>query len=435
MIHAERVLLSLLDDVEALERIARSGFDPAVMPTQPLRRIVTWALEEFHRTKCLQAPSREALMASWTQSLEDAEYELIEEGYEADSIDWAMEWLNSNYLHAQWQALVKKSAPAVAKAAPSERVELVQDFVSDFVQLSFQVGDQTHQVTVGEGMRRIMQTYERRKAGTGGVGLKLGYEEIDQHTGGVQDGELAIMAAGPKQGKSYQLARSALTEFEAGACVALYTLENSVDMTMERVICMAANVDYRRWQRGQATEDEELRVQLYWDERIKGNEDRFNIIHPLPGESTPAAMVKRAHVLGADRLYIDQLTFIEHPNPARKPRHEIIRDILHELKSLISAGSSPLPCLLAHQINREGVKKAEQSDSLEMWMMAESSEVERTADWVFGLYASQMERIGGMAKLQILASRRETLKNWRITWRPGVRESVVRSEFTATGAS
>jgi hypothetical protein len=92
----------------------------------------------------------------------------------------------------------------------------------------------------------------------------------------------------------------------------------------------------------------------------------------------------------------------------------------------------PLACLLAHQINREGVKKAEQNDSLEMWMMAESSEVERTADWVFGLYASKMEMIGGMAKLQILAARRETLKSWRITWRPGVRESVVRQEYTPT---
>jgi hypothetical protein len=77
-----------------------------------------------------------------------------------------------------------------------------------------------------------------------------------------------------------------------------------------------------------------------------------------------------------------------------------------------------------------GVKKAEASDFLEMWMMAESSEVERTADWVFGLYASRMEQIGGMAKMQILAARREVLKNWRITWRPGVRLSQVRGEFT-----
>jgi hypothetical protein len=202
MIHAERVLLSLLDDVEALERVARTGFDPVVMPTQPLRRIVSWALEEFHRTKCMQAPSREALMASWSQSLEDAEYELIEEGYEADSVEWAMEWLNSNYLHAQWQGLVKKSAPAVAEAAPSERVGVVQSFISDFVELSFQAGDQTHQVTIGEGMRRIMQTYERRKAGTGGVGLKLGYEEIDEHTGGIQDGELGVLAAGPSRARA-----------------------------------------------------------------------------------------------------------------------------------------------------------------------------------------------------------------------------------------
>jgi hypothetical protein len=98
---------------------------------------------------------------------------------------------------------------------------------------------------------------------------------------------------------------------------------------------------------------------------------------------------------------------------------------MHDLKELISSGGSPIPCMLAHQINREGIKKAEQSDHLEMYMLADSSEAERTADWVFGLYASQVEKISGRAKLQILASRREVVKNWMITWRPGVGLSRV----------
>lgn len=434
MKQAEITLLSRLHEVESLEHVARSGFDPEVISAQPIRPIVAWAMDQYYASRCLQAPSREALLATWGETLELAEVELIPEDEEMDSVVWAIDWLNSNYVNAQWQQLVRRTSTAVVEASIPDRVPVVQDSITDFVDLAFQVADRTNQVSIGEGMRRVWQTYERRKAG-GGVGLALGYPEVDEHTGGIQDGELAILAAGPKQGKSYFLARSALEEFERGNVVGLWTLENSEEMTMQRIICMAASVDYRRWQRGQATEEEEARIRLYEEERIKGSEDRFQIIHPSPGQSTMAAMVKRAHVLGVNRMYIDQLTFVEHPHPARKPRHEVVRDNLHELKAMISSGSMTMPCLMAHQINREGVKKAESSDVLEMWMMAESAEVERTADWVFGLYSSQMERVGGMAKLQILASRRETLKNWRITWRPGVRESVTRGEFTATGAS
>src|SRR5690606_40673143 len=74
--------------------------------------------------------------------------------------------------------------------------------------------------------------------------------------------------------------------------------------------------------------------------------------------------------------------------------------------------------LLAHQINREGVKAADKTGYLEMYMLAESSEVERTADWVFGLYRSHDERIAELAKLQVLAARREDITSWLMRYDP-----------------
>jgi hypothetical protein len=74
--------------------------------------------------------------------------------------------------------------------------------------------------------------------------------------------------------------------------------------------------------------------------------------------------------------------------------------------------------LLAHQINREGIKAAEKDGELHMTHLAESAEVERTADWVFGLYQTESHRLAQTASLKILAARRVEPKEWTITWRP-----------------
>src|SRR5690606_32069603 len=103
----------------------------------------------------------------------------------------------------------------------------------------------------------------------------------------------------------------------------------------------------------------------------------FWILQPEMGQRTIQHMVRRAETLG-DAVIIDQLTFVE-PNPGteRLSRTEQVGRILHMFKALISGR---MPGLLAHQINREGQKAAEKLGRLEMYHLAESAEVERTAD-------------------------------------------------------
>jgi hypothetical protein len=55
-----------------------------------------------------------------------------------------------------------------------------------------------------------------------------------------------------------------------------------------------------------------------------------------------------------------------------------------------------------------------------MWHLAESAEVERTADWVFGLWQSDMMRQGAVAYLQTLASRRADIVHWQLGWEPWI---------------
>jgi len=214
--------------------------------------------------------------------------------------------------------------------------------------------------------------------------------------------------------------------WKAGGVPVLFTLENSVEMTQDRLACMELGIDARRWNRGECDEGELQRIRE-WTDALRNSERPFWILQPEPGKRTVDLMIRQARVLG-NAAFIDQLTFVDVPKASdRSPRHIQIRDILHDLKSIISSGNR-IPCLMAHQINREGVKSAERSGKLEMYHLAESAEVERTADWVFGLWQGEGLRQAGRAYIQMLAARREDLVDWEAVWRPHIGQIAVRGQ-------
>jgi hypothetical protein len=188
-------------------------------------------------------------------------------------------------------------------------------------------------------------------------------------------------------------------------------------------------VDHDRYRRGLCVPEELERINIFLELRGESLRDGIRVVSPQRGERTVQWMTRHARTLGTQSLFVDQLTFVE-PSHRSLRGPEAIKDIMHELKEETSSGRDPMATLLAHQINREGMKAAKASGFLEMHMLAEGSEVERTADWVFGLYASQDERMAQMIKFQTLAARRATeLKTWRTAWRPWVNHVETLAEL------
>ena len=227
---------------------------------------------------------------------------------------------------------------------------------------------------------------------------------------------------------SYMTAWIALSEMKRRRSVAVFTLENSVGMTIDRMACMAAGVDSDRWQRGECV-PEEVEAVIAWARELQENDARVWVVQPDLGKRSIEHMIREAQIREAQTVIIDQLTFVELPSP-RKPRHERIGEGLHTLKGLISTGRHRMPCFLAHQVNREGVKAADKAGRLEMHHMAESAEVERTADWVFGMYASPDERIAQQLKLQTLAARRAAPRHWQVNWQIGTGHISIRQQIS-----
>ena len=91
----------------------------------------------------------------------------------------------------------------------------------------------------------------------GSTGCIFGFEAIDTHTSGIRPGELAIVASPPKTGKSWLLLNSAYRNWLAGGVPVLDSLENSVDLTLDRLACQALGVERPElWQRGECTPEE-----------------------------------------------------------------------------------------------------------------------------------------------------------------------------------
>lgn len=415
--HPELSLFSQLHDTEAVARLAAEKLPLDVLATDSLRPMVAWAIQHYFESGQRQAPSREMLTEVWGQALADADVTLLDETSEIDHIAVVLETLRGQFVYAETSRFLRSVAEDIAGTDPPKRLDALSGHAVELQELVLALRSHAGSATLQEGVSASLSAYEERAATEQVMnGMSMLYPEIDAHTYGIRPGELAILAAPTKAGKSFMMALIALRNYLRGRKGAFFTLENSIEMTVDRMICMHLGVNSRKWARGECSEGDLVKVRAFQEQMQDLDLGELTILTPDRGFRTPQAIIREAQVLGAEDLFIDQLTFVDHHNPGRKALWEQTKDKLHDIKAMISTGPSPLATLMAHQINRDGIKAAMRTGRLDMTMLAEGSEVERTADWVFGLLVTPDNRMSLEATLQILAARREDLNAWRIIW-------------------
>ena len=434
MNHAERVLLSHLTDPDSLDILAREAFDTdgvqEINPTQLIRKITAWCLDQYFASARTVAPSKEAITETWAQQLEQAEIE-IEDDTETDSISWAMDQLRAQYVAWKGQTFVTSFAKDVTTADPGDRVKVLQEKAYELYTLAQQVAPRRDEMELSTGLDAALRRYrEREENGRKTMGMTFGMPMIDEHLFGIHPGEIAVLAAGSGVGKSWFGIKATLAEWDAGRKTALWTLENPLPTVFDRMACMKAKVDYERWQRGECNEGEMQRIE-FWIEKIRESDHQPVVLHPRKGERNVVSMVRKSTVLGAKSLTIDQLSHVTPPKEARRhDRRQQISAIMYELQECLGEAQEPLSCLLLHQINREGKKESRSTGKYIMEHLAESSDIERAVDFILTVYQSEDDRVIGEAVLQTLKSRRVPPKSWRLAWRLGVGDIRVREEIT-----
>ncbi|HEY8368888.1 MAG TPA: replicative DNA helicase, partial [Thermodesulfobacteriota bacterium] len=229
---------------------------------------------------------------------------------------------------------------------------------------------------------------ERAEAGNPTTGVPTGFRDLDDMTGGLQPGDLVIIAGRPAMGKTaFALNLAAHVALRERRGVAVFSLEMSREQLVMRMLCAEAKVDAGRLRSGFLSERD-------WRELTR-HAGRLSEA-PLFIDDTPALTVlemrAKARRLTAERplglLVVDYLQLMRGPDQGGERREQEISEISRGLKALAKELSVPVVAL--SQLNRGLEMRDEKRPKLSD--LRESGAIEQDADLILFLYRDVVYR-------------------------------------------
>jgi len=402
-IDIEKKLLSKLVNISELFRCWDTGLRAEAFSDPTYRQAYDFATRYWRENQMELAPTKEMLIYEFPSILID---DVVEE-----SVSWLSETIQRKYASNQTQELLISAAESVHE----NPIGTLSDLWRESYKASQVVAPRFDRVNMSENIDERRIRYQQRLDNYG-LGPPYGLAEIDTHTHGLLPGELAVVSAYSKVGKSFFLAHTAAQLRRAGYTPILFSLEQSREEMEERVDAYFSGVSYDRLIHSQLSFEEVGVLRRAQDElRELGD---LHIQRPPEGDRTVTEMVGRARQLGADYILVDQLSWMDSEKKYTGDRATTMKhgDVIRELREEISNDVvGKIPCLLAVQQGRTSMEGQQRRP--EMWKVAESANIERTADIIFGLSRTPQMRVNNATRLDIMGARRCDIKSWLLNWR------------------
>lgn len=424
MKHAEATLLQHLDNADSLDYMAREGLITekyrVIIPTPEVKVLIAWALELFFESGRIVAPSATALRETWADHLEQYDIK-IDFDSEPDSVQWAITDLRSNYARIEAETLMNLFAKEMGEADGPAKVEVFGKYVDLMFVTHEALITRRFEMDGERGVEDAIQRLDERAAdGLVTRGLLLGIPEIDAHTFGTHPGEITTIAAPPGKGKSWAAGYITIKNWEMGKKIVLVTLENSIEMTYDRLCCMATAVDYEMWQKGTITTAQRDAV-VALRTKMSESDCKPIIVQLDESQRTASGVVRKAMLEDADGIVVDQLSFMEaEAGTQGNKRNERVVEIMRRLHVLITQGVFRVPVILFSQMTRDGISAARKSGRFFQEDMADSRSVEQFSSNIWAIYQSDDMLVTRTVEWQQLKSRRTTLRNFPVMWRPEI---------------
>ncbi|UCF80166.1 MAG: replicative DNA helicase [Acidobacteriota bacterium] len=288
--------------------------------------------------------------------------------------------------------LIKRSEAAIAECFKQEQE--TETVLGEAEKKVFQLAEELVRldyVLVGSLTQEVLQKTEEIAKHGAPVGVPTGFTDFDHITGGLQASDLVVVAARPSVGKTtFCLNVAVNAALREGKTVAVFSLEDSRDNIVRRMLCTVAKVDAEKVSRGRGINRED------WANLIRAEAELRQA--PLYIDDSPSTIfqigpkarrLQRKH--GLDLLIVDYLQLILSPSEIRFENRTLeIAAYTRYLKNL--AKELKIPVIAVSQLSRAPEQRPDHRPRLAD--LRESGAIEQDADLVAFLYRPDMYKRG-----------------------------------------
>ncbi len=267
----------------------------------------------------------------------------------------------------------------------------VNQLLDEAEQKIFQITDRS--VQTGQGftniksllkttVEQIDELFERDNHITG---IPSGFDEFDEKTAGLQDGELIIVAGRPSMGKtSFAMNLVEYAALRNDACVAIFSMEMPARSLTMRMLSSMGRIDQQRVRTGKLTDDDWPRLTSAVSMLSEANLFIDDSASLSPTElRARARRLKREY--GLSLIVVDYLQLMKISGTSENRATEI-SEISRSLKAL--AKELNVPVVALSQLNRSLEQRTDKRPV--MSDLRESGAIEQDADVIVFIYRDEV---------------------------------------------
>jgi replicative DNA helicase len=159
---------------------------------------------------------------------------------EAQHFHFYVQSLEEKWIEGQAKSTMLRATESIERGNPREAARILSEEIPPVL-------PEFTSSNLGNDFIKYLNSYEERQGHRDYyAGIKLGFPSLDQSTGGLHRGELAILVGGTGIGKSSVLGQVALNVTREGKSVLLVTVENSLEEYLVRLYSNISRVPHRR---------------------------------------------------------------------------------------------------------------------------------------------------------------------------------------------
>jgi replicative DNA helicase len=394
---------------ESMVEIIQQGVKAEFFNSPVSQRMFQWSVEYFVDGKFEQAVTIELLREEFPEWFD--RNEMPEEEY---LLNYLVDKLRTRYRRNQTQAVIRRIGALSVEDPEAALVTGLNDLSR--IQFDTSTLDRSEpyalhfDTRVSEYFDRVLSSSEEARSPRGHF---FGWPQITEQMWGIKPSELAVVVGAPSVGKSWCMSQIALAAARDGVRVYYASLENSKEMTLQRLDALLTGVPWKAYERGQLDREQtaalkrgrEVLEELELTDKLIVDSPRYMT------ERTVFETYSRARFHDSELLVGDQLSWVT-PRASYQGNQsaqisEVVTDIADYTREFRMAS------VWAAQFNREGARAGRGK----LHQIALSTTIEQIVDWAFALSAGVEERKAQMMLFEMIKARRSEPKSWLLNWR------------------